>query len=730
MNDDEVILAEFRAEGGEHLDALEGALLVLEVHPNDKQAVASAFRAMHSLKGGAGFLGFATLEDVAHAAEGLLDRWRQGDLVPATETVTLMLRARDMCGRLLNGEPLPPGGAAEMIAELHEAAAAPTGTVAVALALAPPGRLDAGRGTGPNVVAAASAQSPQTPGAPPGPSAPVGAEASPATHAVRFSTRRFDDTTVRVDIGLLDELVNLVGELVVVRNCLLQAMTDGAADAAAAAGARLDQLTSELQAKVMKTRMRTIGSAWGGLPRLVREQASKSGKIVTLEMSGEDTDLDRKLLEVVKDPIGHILRNSIDHGLETPAERRAAGKEPEGHIHISARHSGNHVHVDITDDGRGINALRVALRAVDMGIISLEEAERMSDADRLRLVFRPGLSTATELTPLSGRGVGMDVVLSKVAEAGGSTDVLSTPGLGTTVRLKLPLTLAIFPALLVSVSGQRLCLPQTTLVEAIDLRNVSVRQKLSWNETAGTVTLHERTLPVVPFAEMLGVSPTGSEAARSYALVVESDAARFVVAVDELMGTEDIVVKPIDPTLNPIGLYSGATVWGDGGAALIVDLRAVCARAGIVAETRLPELDPAKRGASASDRDLLRVFVAGLGYAAIRVEDTVRAEEATPVNPFEQDGRWVIGFRGRVVPLARLCPTPEAIVVCAVEGREIGVGVTEVLEVVRSSLALTADAGPPWSRGSALLRGRPALLIHVGRLLALWDGADPDAAPP
>ncbi len=373
------------------------------------------------------------------------------------------------------------------------------------------------------------------------------------------------ETTIRVDVGLLDALMNLVGELVLARNQIVQLTQGERSSVLTAAAQRLNLITTELQEGVMKTRMQPIGSVWGKFPRLVRDLALACGKRVRIEMEGEETELDRSIIEAIKDPLTHLVRNAVDHGIEPPEVREAAGKPPEGRLLVRAFHEGGQVNIEITDDGAGIDAERVLARAIERGFVGPDQAVRMSEREILDLIFRPGFSTAERVTNVSGRGVGMDVVRTNVERLGGSVDVRSRLGEGTTFRVKIPLTLAIIPALIVTCAGDRYAIPQVNLLELVRLDGDQAGRGIERIHDCPVYRLRGNLLPLVYLDEELGLAAPDRGTSGMYIVVLQADERQFGLVVDGILDTEEIVVKPLSKQLKSINAYAGATIMGDGG---------------------------------------------------------------------------------------------------------------------------------------------------------------------
>ena len=492
------ITKEFLVESYENLDRLDRDLVVLEKDPHSKEILSSIFRTIHTLKGTSGFLGFGKLEAVAHVGESLLSKLRDGVLTINPEITSALLATVDavrfMLGqiektgqpgekdvsdlvklltRLNEGEGLPASEAIPAVPSVSTSSE-PVAAVAPVPVSAPP----------------AVKTSVPTPSRPAQEPPPAPGESSETRNSA------VSDSTIRVDVGLLDKLMNLVGELVLARNQVLQFTSQSADSAFLATSQRLNLITTELQGSVMKTRMQPIGNVWNKLPRVVRDLAAASGKQVRIEVEGQDTELDKTIIEAIKDPLTHIVRNSVDHGIERPEARVERGKPAEGCLKMRAYHEGGQVNIEIADDGSGIDYERVKQKALQRGLITAEQAARMSDHETLHLVFLPGFSTAEKITNVSGRGVGMDVVKTNIEKIGGTVDLQSQPDKGTTLKIKIPLTLAIIPALIVTSGGDRFAIPQVSLLELVRLEGGQARQQIEFIHSAPVYRLRGQLLPL------------------------------------------------------------------------------------------------------------------------------------------------------------------------------------------------------------------------------------------
>ena len=538
---DSEILQEFLAEMAETLDAVDVQLVRFEADPSDRSTLDGVFRLMHTLKGTSGFIGLPRMEAIAHAGEDLLDLIRGQEDVATAEAVALVMRCMDRIRWLV--DVLAQTGA-EAVGDDFELIDEIAGFVSGE------GGADA---AGPATSRPAPVSTPSD--------APVSGPISPLVEAPT------GPGTIRVSVDLLEGLMTVVTDLVLTRNQLLQLSRLKTDETYSHPLQRLSNITSEVQDMVMRMRMQPIGSAWKKLPRVVRDISAELGKDVRLVMDGETAELDRQVLEAIKDPITHMVRNAIDHGLEGADERAAAGKPVAGTITLSASHQGGYIIVHIADDGRGLDTGAIRAKAVEKGLVGQAQADAMDDAEVHRLIFTPGFSTASAVTSLSGRGVGMDVVRANIEQIGGQVDLVSTPGQGMVVSLRIPLTLAIISALIVNVGGRRFAAPQAGVSEVV---RVGPRQprRLESIEGAMLLSLRETLLPVVSLSASLGMGPGEPE---GFVLVMQTGARRFGLLVDQVLDTEEIVVKPLPVALRDIRQLSGATMLGDGSVALILD---------------------------------------------------------------------------------------------------------------------------------------------------------------
>lgn len=585
---------------------------------------------------------------------------------------------------------------------------------------------------------APAAERAPTPAAAPEPSrAPARAAAAPSPAAARraaeepgeATARSAADGSIRVDVELLDALMRQVGELVLARNAISRLAGATADVELVRASQRLSLIASELQEGVMKTRMQPIEHVWSKVPRMVRDLAAACDKQVRLEMVGGETELDRSLLEAIKDPLTHLIRNAVDHGIEAADRRVAAGKPAQGLLALRASHSGGQVVVDIVDDGAGIDVERVAAKAVERGLRTADQVAAMAPADLLQLLFLPGFSTAEAVTNVSGRGVGMDVVRTRIEAIGGTVDVESDLGRGTTWRLRIPLTLAIMPALTVACDGELYAIPQVSLLELVAL-DAQTSGAVEYVRSAPVYRLRGELLPLVELREVFGADVPADRAGAVIA-VLEADSRRFGLLVDRVLNTEEIVVKPLSGRLKAIGLYAGATLLGDGKVSLILDVQAIGRRA--MAGDR-GELE---RSRSTEDhaalRETVQVLVAGIGdgrRVAIPLSAVTRLEKLPAALLEHVGGREVLQYRGSITPVVRLDrmlgsvvqeKDELTVVVSSRRGRSVAVVVDQIVDIVDDDVTVHSDLGDHGLVGSTVLKDRVTELLDVRAAVAAAD---------
>jgi len=764
MSDTEIV-KEFLIESYENLDRLDQDLIALEKDPGNCDVLASIFRTIHTIKGTSGFLAFNRLEAVAHAGESLLARLRDGRLQLTPEITTALLSMVDAVRQMLahieakgddgerNDEQLIQTLTGLLETEAKEAPAASsappqgrtseaTGTNAVPLGdiLVEQGKVKIS-----DVHQALEQQSTGDP-------RHVGEilvekgvvqprDIVDALNVQQARGQNASDSTIRVDVAQLDRLMNRMGELVLLRNQIVQHANSTEDSELLGTSQRLNLLTTELQEGVMKTRMQPIGNIWAKFPRVVRDIAIGFGKQVRIEMEGKETELDKTIIEAIKDPLTHLVRNAVDHGIEAPEVRRAAGKNPEGLLFLRAFHEGGQVNIEITDDGAGLHYEKIRNQAQQKGLISSDQAARMTEREIANLIFLPGLSTAEKVTNVSGRGVGMDVVKTNIEKIGGTVDLQSTPRQGSTVRMKIPLTLAIIPALIVTTAGDRYAIPQVSLLELVRLEGEQAHKGLELVHGAPVHRLRGKLLPLVYLNRELKAEPetentlahTRAENAGVNIVVLRADDHPFGLIVDEINDTEEIVVKPLSKQLKSINTYAGATIMGDGKVALILDVLGLAQRANVVSQSReqtILEKDGKHQGAGASRRNAVLLFQYGKkGRMAVDLSLVARLEEFGPETVEVAAEQEVVQYRGQIMPLVRVSEVlgersaaieQESlhVVVYTHEGRSIGLVVDRILDIVEEAFVMQTQSGRKGLLGSAVIQKRVTDILDVPGLIA------------
>ena len=648
--DDQEVINEFLIESNENLARLDQEMVELEQRPKDTQLLASVFRTIHTIKGTCGFLGFGKLEAIAHLGENLLSRLRDGELELTPDLVTLILQVVDATKRMLVSIEATGAEGEENHDALIQRLKGASGRKAAVPAAPPAAPPPEAASPAPKPAVAPVASDPEI--APP-PRETEGALSQPEPeNTASQKASAVSDSTIRVDVGLLDKLMNLVGELVLTRNQILQFNARQEDTTLNTTSQRLNLITTELQAGVMKTRMQPIGVVWNKLPRLVRDLATSSGKQIQLEMDGADTELDKTIIEAIKDPLTHIVRNCCDHGIEKPEVRLRNGKPAAGTLSLRAFHEGGQVNIEITDDGAGVDLQRVKEKAVEKGLVRPDQIERMTEREVLGLIFHPGFSTAWQVTSVSGRGVGMDVVKTNIEKIGGAADLASRPGEGTTVKLKIPLTLAIIPGLVVKNGGERFVIPQVSLLELIRLEEDSGKSPIEWIHGTPVYRHRDRLLPITYLSRVLGQEATQNSDAVNI-VVLQAEDRQFGLVVDDIQDTQEIVVKPLGKQLKGLSCYAGATIMGDGRVALILDVLGIGQLSGVVQESReQTKADTRHKDRSDRDRQTFLLFRAGrFERLSVPLALVARLEEFPKSKIEHAGGRRVVQYRGKILSL-------------------------------------------------------------------------------
>ncbi|WP_181703207.1 chemotaxis protein CheW [Chthonobacter albigriseus] len=797
------LLREFLTETNESLDVVDVELVKFEQEPNNARILDNIFRLVHTIKGTCGFLGLPRLEALAHAAETLMGKFREGAPVNS-DAVSLILQTIDRIkGILAELEALegdePKGEDTDLIAQLEAMSMAGEAAKAegkkakdskaakkkaaeeapVEIVVPPtldrelrPGEVSleelerAFRETEPEVhvtpaaqvvaeiTAAAAAESAAT-GVPQQgiDLARVAAEIEARMNKQPSKSDKTDKTaaldekdgegdakgdgkgsvssqSIRVNVETLEHLMTMVSELVLTRNQLLEIVRRHEDSEFKVPLQRLSNVTAELQEGVMKTRMQPIGNAWQKLPRIVRDLAQELGKQIELDMIGAETELDRQVLELIKDPLTHMVRNSADHGLEKPEDRKKSGKTEKGTIRLSAYHEGGHIIIEIADDGRGLNVDKIKSKVIENGLASEAELEKMAEGQIFKYIFAPGFSTAAAVTSVSGRGVGMDVVRTNIELIGGSIDLKSTAGKGTTVTIKIPLTLAIVSTLIVESAGDRFAIPQLSVVELVRVQTNS-EHRIERIKDTPVLRLRNKLLPLVPLARLLGIQEDreGKSEDDGFIVVMQVGNVTFGVVVDGVFHTEEIVVKPMSKMLRDITMFSGNTILGDGSVIMIIDPNGVAGAIGTAIAADLNEKTDGDKVRGGDDQAKVSMLLFRAGSPepkAVPLSLVTRLEEFDIDKIEHSNGRDLVQYRGSLMPLVylnhgvqRRMEGTQPMLVFSDAGRSMGLVVDEIVDIVEEKLDIEVGSDMQGVLGSAVIKGKATEIIDIGHFLPL-----------
>lgn len=740
--DDEMkeVLKDFLQESYENLDRVDSELIELEEQPDNRDLLSSIFRSIHTIKGTCGFFGFDKLEKVTHIGESLLVKLRDGEYSMTEEIATSLLAMVDAVRAML----------AEISDHGHDGRKLYTQLIVQLSELKDYGKIDSEAVSGASVPSApqpapAPAEKPvdtsattadeQVAAAPSQPAVASEKPEKPAEAKEDKPPASIVEASIRVDVPVLDSLMNLVGELVLARNQIVEYVGAHENTQVVAAAQRLNLITSELQEGVMQTRMQPIHSVWAKLPRVVRDLSRACGKQIRVEMEGKSTELDKSLIEAMKDPITHLVRNSVDHGIESPEKRLAAGKPAEGTLLLRAFHEGGQVHIEISDDGGGINAERIKQKAIENGVVTVEQAARMSDQEICKMIFLPGLSTAEAVTNISGRGVGMDVVKTNIEKISGAIDLDTEVGRGTVFKIRVPLTLAIVPALIVSSGGQRFAIPQVNLIELIRIDEEDQPRAIEFIHGCPVHRLRGQLLPLVYLNKELKLD-TSQQGALNI-VVLQAEKCRFGLVVDQINDTQEIVVKPLAEALKSIPVFAGATIMGDGRVALILDTLGIGQRARVMSDSPDRAVSLPVNGVTekvGKSETLLLVSTACNGRLAIPLNRVARLEQFEIERTERAGNTVVVQYRGQILPLIQLSDFLHErravneeqelpsdliqVVVFGEEGRQVGLIVKEIIDVVDEVLQARGKASRDGVLGTAAIDGQVTELLDVSALVS------------
>ncbi len=772
------LVKDFLLESSEGLETFDQDLLAIEKGECDLNTLNQVFRVVHTIKGTAGCLGFSRIESIAHTGENVLSLMRDGELESSPDIADALLKLSDALRAML--DVIEASGSDETAGEYSDLKGvldaikngelpAAVEEAAVQEVVEEPSKeddasdatalRDANSGWGffddePEETTTEASDPAKEEDAPATDvawglfgddgddtavvKAPVQVEkVEPPTPSVTpvAKTDSIANASVRVDVELLDGLMNMVGELVLSRNQLLQLSYQRTVAPAevSALSQRFNQVTTDLQQGIMKTRMQQIGTVWGKYPRIVRDLASDLGKRVDLETFGADTELDRTIIEAIKDPLTHIIRNAVDHGIESPEVREAAGKPECAQLLMRAFHEAGQVNIEIIDDGAGIDGNKICGKALEKGLIDVDEAGRLSNREKINLIFLPGFSTAEKLSNVSGRGVGMDVVKTNIEKIGGSVDIHSVCGEGTTLRIKIPLTLAIVAALVVKSGTQRFAIPQVNLVELVRIKSEDMETAIETVYDTPVFRLRGKLLPLVFLDKFLKLRPRKGAPLSSVSIaVLRADGQDFGLVVDVVSDTEEIVVKPLGKQLSDMPIYAGATIMGDGSVAIILDAVGVASHSGVLGAAQKAHENRSSDTEEIQEYGrkvpLILFSLPGWEHLAVPLEAAERLEEFDPSIIERSGGVESVHYRGGIMQLLRLgdllgvqttfdesrC---EQVIVYKCGDRYLGLVVGENRDIVEQTLSLENIGSRPYIKGSTLIDGQITDLVDVDSIL-------------
>lgn len=724
------LLGEFLTETNESLSLLDGEIVKLEKDPNDSELIAQIFRLVHTIKGTCGFLGLERLEKIAHSAENVLGKLRDKELTATPEIISPILLSidsiKDILSVLEETEKEPVGEDTTLINQLNAIA---EGDAAPPKASSPQ-----------NVLIPAEQEESE-------------AEDQSLDEVVHLEDSSHSQSTleeknvkkksaiasqsIRVSVDLLDKLMTLVSELVLTRNQMIQISRRVEGSEFNVPLQHINHVTSELQESVMKTRMQPIGNAWAKLPRMVRDLSHELGKSIDLQMLGAETELDRQVLELIKDPLTHMVRNAADHGIEELQDRRQAGKPDSGRIILEAFHEGGHIIIKIQDDGKGLDIEKIKKKVVSNGLATEAELELLSPQQIQQYIFKPGFSTAAKVTAVSGRGVGMDVVRTNIEKIGGTIEFNSVFGRGSAFTIKIPLTLAIVSALIVKCGQERFAIPQLNVLELVRASKQSDYQIEMIND-APVLRLRDHLLPLLNLQNTLRIQQQTEQKQNSeegFIIVTQVGAHNFGIIVDQVFDTEEIVVKPVSPMLRHLTVFSGNTILGDGSVVLILDPNGLAEATGVSLnkQNEGQHIENAKDVESSQKIDLLLFKAGSENLKAVPLSLVARLEDVNVSDIEHKDtDRPLIQYRGKLMPITSLKDGPislkaegsQPILVFADHDRHAGIVVDEIVDIVKDNMVIQVEENQNGIVGSAIISGKATDVVDVGfyltRLFPDW----------
>lgn len=742
------LIAEFLTETNESIQEIDMDLVSLEQNPNDTELLSKIFRLMHTIKGTCGFLGLPRLETVAHRAENVLGLFRDGVITVTPEYATLIFESVDRIKYILseieqNGES-PEGNDEDLIVKLDaiynksqnseeseaeeifdaneemqeidtESSDKENQITAEELAEEPADAIDNDEAV-PEAV--------ETEMAPP----KADTKSSPASQKLEAKESEVAAQSIRVSVSVIEDLMTMVSELVLTRNQLLQILRSYQDSEFAAPLQRLNHVVSDLQEGVMKTRMQPIGNAWSKLPRIIRDISIELNKKIDLEMKGKDTELDRQVLDLIKDPLTHMVRNSADHGIESPAERIALGKPETGKVVLNAYHEGGHIIIEISDDGKGLPMEKIKAKIIANGLASVAELEEMSDQQIQQFIFEAGFSTAEKVTSVSGRGVGMDVVRSNIEKIGGSIELNSVEGKGSRFLIKIPLTLAIVSALIVETGKEKFAIPQLAVRELVK-PSANDGNKIERIKDSLVFRLRDRLLPLVSLKDILGIGSITAEEASGetsqYIVVTQIGAYTFGIIVDRVYDTEEIVVKPVSTILKSIDIFSGNTILGDGSVIMILDPAGVAkATGGSNSADKSQETIDENKHEIGAEKIAMLIFSAGNGAPkAVPLSLVARLENIKTASIETSSNQMMIQYRNELMPVVPfndavdMSESEKPTLVFVDEKSSMGLIVDKIIDVVEHRMDIQLGGKEEGVMGSAIINKKATDIIDVAHYL-------------
>ncbi|MCS7150223.1 MAG: chemotaxis protein CheW [Caldimicrobium sp.] len=736
------ILKDFLVEAKDGIAKMEEEFIELERDKNNVEILKSLFRTMHSLKGAAGFFGFKSLEGIAHFAEDILSKLRDGVIEASEDIVDILLKCLDEIKFIVayleesKTEPLDDRILEFLVnlskfndklkKRIQEEKVEKVESAELKEEIAPKELEERSIGdqTLEEIKPSEAVEKTDLPVKP-----------SPEEISERVKDdkplptpgiKELTETHIKVDVRLLDTLMNLAGELVLARNRVVQ-LANRLSDSDLQRSVQvLSMVTTELQETIMKTRMQPIGVVFNKFPRIVRDLAKSLNKRVNLHLEGTETELDRSIIEAIKDPLTHLVRNSIDHGIEAPEIRAQVGKSPEGNLFLRAYHEGGQVVIEIEDDGKGIDLEKIKRKAVEKGLVSPEEIDRLSEKEILSFIFKSGFSTAEKITQVSGRGVGMDVVKTNIEKLGGSIEINTILRKGTTVRVKIPLTLAIIPALIVTSNEQRYAIPQVNLKEIV---SINPQKDILYLGESQFYRLRGEIIPILSLSNILDQNKTQEE---HNLLILTTGERYYGLLVDRIYDSEEIVVKPLGKWFKGIPLYSGATIMGDGKLALILDIVGLSKFVGLKAEEVERALEEKQIKTITEETQFILLFdvedtTLALPLALISRLDKIRGDKIEIVG-----GKEIILYKNKVIPVIRLenylpiqgvLPQEEySVLFFSEREKTCAIICSRIVDTIETSLQVETDLYvQPGILGYRIINNKTVLFLDIYKIIEMYD---------